>query len=67
MKKSKFVYIVLALFLGGFGIHKLYEGKPFKFLLYICFAWSFIPCVIAFFEAIHALFMDDLSFDEMCK
>ena len=55
-KKNKWIYIILALFLGGFGIHKLYEGMLFKFILYIVFSWTFIPCVIAFFEAIHALF-----------
>lgn len=54
--KNKWIYIILALFLGGFGIHKIYEGMFFKFILYIVFSWTFIPCIIAFFEAIHALF-----------
>ena len=56
MKKNKWIYIILALLFGGFGIHKLYEGMPFGFILYIVFSWTFIPAIVAFFEAIHALF-----------
>lgn len=55
MKKDKWLYIILALLLGGFGIHKLYEGMPFKFIIYLVFSWTLIPAFIAFLEACHAL------------
>jgi TM2 domain-containing membrane protein YozV len=56
---NKWVYILLALFLGGFGVHKLYQGQVFMFLVYLCFCWTFIPAVVAFFEALIALFAMD--------
>jgi TM2 domain-containing membrane protein YozV len=33
--KSKFIALLLCLFLGVFGIHKAYEGKYVMFVLYL--------------------------------
>jgi hypothetical protein len=49
--KSKTVAGLLALFLGGFGIHKFYLGSAIG-IVYILFCWTFIPSLIAFVEAI---------------
>lgn len=49
--KNKWIYIVLALLFGGFGIHKLYEGMPFKFVFYLIFSWTLVPAFIAAGEA----------------
>lgn len=57
-KPNRWIYIVLALLLGGFGVHKIYERMPFKFVIYLVFSFTFIPVVLAFFEAIHAVFSD---------
>lgn len=57
-KPNRWIYIILALLLGGLGIHKLYESMPFKFIFYLVFSWTFIPCVLAFCEAVHAVFSD---------
>lgn len=43
---------LLAFFLGGFGIHKFYQGKPGQGILYLLFCWTFIPAIISFFEAL---------------
>lgn len=56
---NKWIYIFLALFLGGLGIHKLYQGKVFLFLIYLCFCWTFVPAIVSFFEAAWALFFMD--------
>jgi len=53
---NKVVYILLALFLGGIGIHKFYAGKSGAGILYVIFCWTFIPCILAFIEAIVAAF-----------
>ena len=52
---NKVIYIVLAVFLGSFGIHKFYAGKIGTGILYILFCWTFIPGFIAFIEFIIAL------------
>ena len=57
-KPNRWIYIVLALCLGGLGVHKIYEKMPFKFIVYLVFSFTFIPVVISFFEAIHAVFSD---------
>ena len=41
--KSKAIAIILALFLGGIGIHKFYLGQAGQGILYLLFCWTFIP------------------------
>lgn len=53
---DKATYIILAFFVGGFGIHKFYAGKIGMGVIYVLFCWTFIPAIIAFFEAIVAAF-----------
>lgn len=62
--KSRTVAVLLALFLGGVGTHKFYLGKVGTGLLYLLFCWTFIPTIIAFFEAIRWLCMSNESFAE---
>lgn len=54
---TKGIQSALAIFLGGFGAHKFYQGKTFQGVLYILFCWSIIPGVIGFCEGIRYLFM----------
>jgi len=60
--KSKIVAFVLAWFLGGFEGHKFYLNRVGQGLLYLIFFWTFIPAIIAFFEGIIYLTMDDERF-----
>lgn len=50
-RKDPTVAVLLALFLGGIGIHKFYMKQIGLGVLYLIFAWTFIPAFIAFFEA----------------
>jgi TM2 domain-containing membrane protein YozV len=50
--KSKGLAIVLALFLGGLGIHKFYLGKIGLGFLYLIFCWTFIPAILGVIDAI---------------
>lgn len=52
---DKVTYVLLAFFLGGLGVHKFYAGKSGSGFLYLIFCWTFIPAIIAFFEAICAI------------
>lgn len=61
-EKSKVLAVVLALFLGGIGIHKFYLGRIGFGILYLLFCWTFIPAIIAFIEAIVYVAMSDESF-----
>lgn len=53
---NKLVYILLALFLGGLGVHKFFAGKIGTGILYIIFCWTGIPSFIGLIEAIIAIF-----------
>ncbi|WP_424349631.1 TM2 domain-containing protein [Latilactobacillus sp. 5-91] len=53
---NKLVYILLALFLGGLGVHKFLAGKIGTGILYIIFCWTGIPSIIGLIEAIIAMF-----------
>jgi TM2 domain-containing membrane protein YozV len=50
--KSRSLAIVLALFLGGLGIHKFYINQPVLGFLYLIFCWTFIPALLGLFESI---------------
>ncbi|MGO2101380.1 TM2 domain-containing protein [Vagococcus salmoninarum] len=53
---NKWLYILVALFLGGFGIHKFMVGQTGAGVMYLLFCWTGIPALIAFFSAIGAIF-----------
>lgn len=52
---SKVAYVLLALFLGGLGIHNFYAGKVGLGALYLVFCWTFIPAIAALVQAIIAI------------
>ena len=61
-EKSRVAAILLALFLGGFGVHKFYLGRVGAGVLYLIFCWTFIPSIIAFIEMIIYITMTDEAF-----
>ena len=62
--RSKLAALLLAFFLGGFGIHKFYLGQIGWGLLYLLLCWTFIPAFVAMIEAILLLVMSDERFNE---
>ena len=61
-EKSKVVAGLLAIFLGGFGIHKFYLGKVGKGILYLLFCWTWIPAILGFIQGITYLCTSDEKF-----
>lgn len=51
-EKSKVVFVLLALFLGGLGIHRMYIGDWGLGIVYLLLCWTGIPMIIALFEAL---------------
>ena len=49
-KKSVSSGVLLALFLGGLGIHKFWLGEIVFGVFYLIFCWTFIPAIIAIVE-----------------
>lgn len=60
--RNKTVAAMLAIVLGGIGLHKFYLGKPGQGALYLVFFWTLIPAVIGFFEGISLLLMSEKNF-----
>ncbi len=61
--KNKIVAALLALFLGGIGVHKFYLGQSGAGIVYLLFCWTGIPTIIALFEVLVLLLMSDQHFD----
>ena len=57
---NKLIAALLALFLGGFGIHKFYLHRPIQGIIYLLLCWTWIPSLIAFIEGIVYLCMSQL-------
>ena len=60
--KSRITAGVLALLVGGLGVHKFYLGKVGLGIVYLLFFWTFVPAIIAFVEGIIYLVQDDQTF-----
>lgn len=50
--KNKTTAGILALFLGGIGVHRFYLGQAGLGILHLIFCWTFIPSFVAFIDAI---------------
>ncbi|SDJ28815.1 TM2 domain-containing protein [Proteiniclasticum ruminis] len=60
--KSKITAGILAIILGGIGVHKFYLGQTGKGILYLIFCWTYIPAIIGFIEGILYLTASDEKF-----
>lgn len=49
-RRDEVVGILLALFLGGFGVHHFYLRRTGLGVLYCCFCWTPLPWVLGFIE-----------------
>ena len=49
---SKPLAVILAIFFGGLGIHKFYQGRYATGFIYLLLSWTFVPTVISIIDAI---------------
>jgi TM2 domain-containing membrane protein YozV len=50
VRRDEVIGILLALFLGGFGIHHFYLRRTGLGILYCCFCWTPFPWILGFIE-----------------
>ena len=62
--KDRITAAILALILGGLGVHKFYLGQNVAGLIYLLLCWTFIPAIIGFVEGIIFLLSDDATFHQ---
>jgi TM2 domain-containing membrane protein YozV len=62
VNKSRSAAVVLALLLGGLGMHKFYLNRPGAGAMYVLFCWTFIPAVVSLIEGVNYLCMSDTTF-----
>ena len=61
--KNKWIAAVLAITLGGFGVHKFYLGQKGWGIVYLLFCWTFIPQLVAILEFVMLLLVDEDEFN----
>ena len=61
--KDRITAGLLALFLGGLGVHKFYLNRPGQGIFYILFCWTLIPGLIALIESIMYFTQSQEQFD----
>ncbi|GAQ23915.1 hypothetical protein DEIGR_400048 [Deinococcus grandis] len=52
-QKNVTVYVLLALLLGGLGVHHFYLGRTTPGLLHLLLCWTLVPSVLAVAHAIN--------------
>ncbi|GAB2798576.1 TM2 domain-containing protein [Rhabdobacter roseus] len=62
--KNKTTAGILALFLGGLGVHRFYLGQTGLGILYLVFCWTFIPAIVALIDGIIFLTQSEASFNQ---
>jgi len=62
-KKDRTTAAILALVVGGFGIHKFYLRSTGWGIVYLLFFWTLIPSIVALVEGINYLMKTDREFD----
>jgi TM2 domain-containing membrane protein YozV len=50
VRRDEVVGILLALFLGSFGVHHFYLRRTALGIVYLCFFWTGIPAILGFIE-----------------
>lgn len=63
MKDKNIASILAFPLFGGWGAHKFYLGQVGAGIVYLAFAWTLIPAIIAFFEFIILALMDRDEFN----
>lgn len=61
-RRNKLVAALLAIFLGGIGIHKFYLGRTGWGIAYLLCFWTFIPALVGIIEGILYLVMSEAEF-----
>lgn len=62
--KSKVTAGVLALLLGGLGIHKFYTGAWGWGIVYIALCWTYVPALVALVEGVRYLTLKQPEFGQ---
>lgn len=62
--KNRGIAIVLALLLGGLGVHRFYVGRITSGFFMLLFFWTFIPALIALYDAIMFAVMGEDGFNK---
>lgn len=60
--KNRGIAIVLALFLGGLGIHRFYVGQVAWGFVFLFFWWTFIPVFFSLIDVIRWSAMSEATF-----
>lgn len=61
--KNKTTAGILAILLGGIGIHYFYINKPIAGVLFLLLCWTYIPAIIALIQGILMLTMPYAEFN----
>ena len=61
--KNQYIAALLAIFLGGFGVHRFYLGNIFIGILYLLFCWTGIPAILGIIEGVYFLCIKEPIFN----
>ena len=62
--KDKWIAVLLALLLGGIGVHKFYLGKPAQGFIMLALCWTTIPYFWGLIEGVRYILASEKDFSE---
>lgn len=62
--KNRITACLLAFFVWGFGIHRLYLGHKTSGVFMLLFFWTFIPAIVALFDFWCMVLRGEKDFDK---
>ena len=66
-RRSQVTAMLLAMFVGGLGVHLFYLGNTRRAIYYAAFFWTFVPAILGWRDAVRLASMEHRTFETLYR